>query len=146
MFFILEFINSSCPDGWVMFQNRKCFKLFVDLKSQKRAQSSCESVDSGLATINSEDERTFLRDYLTKEVSVETYPYAWLAGHQRDGVGYWFDLSPFHVKLRGSKMKSGPEFDGIILDWNGESVSLQGGWPLMYICQKKLKYKEPVIG
>lgn len=116
----------------------------IDLKDQKNAKLSCESIKSSLATINSEEERVFLRDYNLRDTPTSEDLNKWLGGSQRNGIGYWYDLSPFHIVMRDHKLEDNPKFDGIIMDQNAESISINGNRPFNYICQKKLPSSQEI--
>ncbi|XP_045194284.2 perlucin-like protein [Mercenaria mercenaria] len=74
----------ACPDGWEMFQD-SCY-LFVDsCKSFTNAENNCRSLDARLVHVESGEENTFLRSYLSG-LPMADY---WIGMTDEDQEGNW---------------------------------------------------------
>ncbi|XP_031150865.1 galactose-specific lectin nattectin-like isoform X1 [Sander lucioperca] len=87
----------SCPPGWTQFGSR-CFSFNFQGKSWTDAENFCKSDGGNLASVHSEEEHVFLRDYIRK-VTGENKK-TWMGGFDsvQEGEWMWSDGSTFDYK------------------------------------------------
>ncbi|XP_028447514.1 galactose-specific lectin nattectin isoform X2 [Perca flavescens] len=87
----------SCPPGWTQFGSR-CFSFNFQGKSWTDAENFCKSDGGNLASVHSEEEQLFLRDFI-KKVTGEA-KWAWIGGFDsvQEGLWMWSDGSIFDYK------------------------------------------------
>ncbi|XP_017294289.1 galactose-specific lectin nattectin-like [Kryptolebias marmoratus] len=84
----------TCPPGWTWYGGH-CYLFVKSEKDWADAESHCNSLDGNLASIQSSDEYTFIRDLVFREAG--SHPRTWVGGHDavKDGVWMWSDGSKF---------------------------------------------------
>ncbi|XP_031150853.1 galactose-specific lectin nattectin-like isoform X3 [Sander lucioperca] len=90
----------SCPPGWTQFGSR-CFSFNFKGKSWTDAESFCKSKGGNLASVHSEEEHVFLRDFVN-QVTGENKQ-TWMGGFDsvKEGEWMWSDGSTFDYKHWG---------------------------------------------
>ncbi|TDH06446.1 hypothetical protein EPR50_G00113310 [Perca flavescens] len=90
--------EAPCPPGWTQFGSR-CFAFYSETKSWINAENFCISAGGNLASIHSDEEQTFLKDFI-KQVT-GTYPDSWIGGFDavKEGTWMWADGSKFNYNI-----------------------------------------------
>ncbi|XP_031150881.1 galactose-specific lectin nattectin-like isoform X2 [Sander lucioperca] len=86
-----------CPPGWTQFGSR-CFSFNIQGKSWTDAEIFCLSAGGNLASVHSEEEYFFLRDFIRRVSGANRI--SWIGGFDsvKEGVWMWSDGSIFDYK------------------------------------------------
>ncbi|XP_028447358.1 galactose-specific lectin nattectin-like [Perca flavescens] len=89
--------QASCPPEWTQFGSR-CFRFNIGPKTWPDAESFCHTAGGNLASIHSDEEHIFIRNYI-HQVS-GAYKLSWIGGTDsvKEGTWMWTDGSKFHYK------------------------------------------------
>jgi hypothetical protein len=89
------FYVKRCPIGWYRYKQEKCFKMYTDApQSQAEAEATCQATGATLASVQSENERQFLKSLALKDMEEEAATRVWIGLKRKANLWYWFDLSP----------------------------------------------------
>ncbi|XP_039674804.1 galactose-specific lectin nattectin-like isoform X2 [Perca fluviatilis] len=90
--------EALCPPGWTQFGSR-CFAFYTETKSWIDAENFCISAGGNLASIHSDEEQTFLKDFI-KQVT-GAYADSWIGGFDsvKEGTWMWADGSKFNYNI-----------------------------------------------
>ncbi|XP_078392945.1 CD209 antigen-like protein 2 isoform X1 [Cetorhinus maximus] len=129
-----NYSESPCPNGWKV-HNHHCYKFSTDKVNWDSAKQQCESQNTHLIVINTEQEQNFIKK------SIENNPgdyWIGLTDRESEGNWKWVDGSPvsFTKWYQGEPNNAkGNENCAIIrsADWN--DVSCTDHFP--FICEKR---------
>ncbi|XP_028447632.1 galactose-specific lectin nattectin-like [Perca flavescens] len=84
----------SCPPDWTPFGSR-CFAFHIQTKNWIDAETFCQSAGGHLASIHSDAEHGFIRNYTNQVSGTDTQ--AWIGGFDavKEGMWMWSDGSQF---------------------------------------------------
>ncbi|XP_039674876.1 galactose-specific lectin nattectin-like [Perca fluviatilis] len=91
----------SCPPGWTQLGSR-CFIFNFQGKNWIDAEIFCLSLGGNLASVHSEKEHSFLRDFIRRVTGANKT--SWIGGFDsaKEGVWQWTDGSKFDYKPWGA--------------------------------------------
>ncbi|XP_043981350.1 galactose-specific lectin nattectin-like [Gambusia affinis] len=89
-----EITPADCPPGWTWFQ-RRCFVFVNDQKSWAAAENDCLSKNGNLASFQSSDEYSFIKNLVYQTTG--NYTRSWIGAHSTliDSTWLWSDGSRF---------------------------------------------------
>ncbi|XP_078118853.1 galactose-specific lectin nattectin-like [Sander vitreus] len=130
--------QASCPPDWTQFGSR-CFAFYIQPKAWIDAETFCQTAGGHLASIHSDEEHKFLKDYLNQVTG--TIPEAWIGGTDAVKVFTWIwtDGSKFNFQIfnagqpdnaGGAELCLEMNFQGN--NWNDRACS----FPLSFVCAK----------
>ena len=92
---------TQCPPQWSKYQNEKCFKIYargtVDLLNHDQAETACENMGTTLASVTTDEERTFLKSLLLRDTRTEWSETGlmslWIGFRRKFNNVFWYDLN-----------------------------------------------------
>ncbi|XP_039649762.1 galactose-specific lectin nattectin-like [Perca fluviatilis] len=130
-----------CPPNWTQFGSR-CFALYIQAKTWIDAQTFCQTAGGHLASIHSDAENTFLRDFINQVTG--TYKNAWIGATDavKEGTWLWTDGSKFDYKIfnagqpdNASGVENCLEMNYEGKNWNDRPCST---YQASFVCSKNL--------
>ncbi|XP_028447359.1 galactose-specific lectin nattectin-like [Perca flavescens] len=113
--------QASCPPEWTQFGSR-CFSFYSETKTWIDAETFCQTAGGHLASIHSDEENTFLKDYINQVTGANTQ--AWIGGSDAVQVFTWLwtDGSNFDYTswAAGEPDDAGGKEKCLEMNWNGE--------------------------
>ncbi|XP_035859894.1 galactose-specific lectin nattectin-like isoform X1 [Sander lucioperca] len=137
----------SCPTGWTQFGSR-CFSFNIGPKSWPDAETFCQTAGGHLASIHSNEEHIFIRNYI-KGVS-GSYRHSWIGGTDavQEGTWLWSDGSKMTYKSwnAGEPNNAGGAENCLEMNWGGENWN-DGACTnqLPFVCSKNLKLERRTL-
>ncbi|XP_078118879.1 galactose-specific lectin nattectin-like isoform X2 [Sander vitreus] len=133
--------QAPCPPGWTQFGSR-CFAFHIQTKSWPDAENFCISTGGNLASIHSDEENTFLKDFINQVSG--TYKTSWIGGFDavKEGMWMWADGSKFSYESFSAGQPD--NFSGgencLLMNWGGANSWNDGGCstPLSFVCSMNL--------
>ncbi|XP_039671321.1 galactose-specific lectin nattectin-like isoform X4 [Perca fluviatilis] len=113
--------QASCPPDWTQFGSR-CFNFNIGPKTWPDAETFCQSAGGNLASIHSDAEHKFIRNYI-KQVT-GSYRHSWIGGTDavKEFTWLWTDGSNFDYTSwnAGEPNNLGGE-NCLEMNWGGEN-------------------------
>ncbi|XP_039674805.1 galactose-specific lectin nattectin-like isoform X3 [Perca fluviatilis] len=133
--------EALCPPGWTQFGSR-CFAFYTETKSWIDAENFCISAGGNLASIHSDEEQTFLKDFI-KQVT-GAYADSWIGGFDsvKEGTWMWADGSKFNYNIWAAGQPD--NFRGgencLVMNWGAAEIWNDGSCntPLSFVCSRNL--------
>jgi hypothetical protein len=90
-YFLFFLSRTSCPYGWLLYQNTYCLKIVSTPMSYDEATNYCESIFAKLLTISTADKLAFIKNDLSENT--------WLGVKAVDFLDFrWTDNTLLNVK------------------------------------------------
>ncbi|XP_078118854.1 ladderlectin-like [Sander vitreus] len=128
---------ASCPPDWTQFGSR-CFAFYIQTKTWIDAETFCQTAGGHLASIHSDEENTFLKDYINQVTGTNTQ--AWIGGSDAVQVFTWLwtDGSNFDYTswTAGQPDDAGGKEKCLQMNWNDNWNDLSCNNPLSFVCSK----------
>ncbi|KAA8578956.1 hypothetical protein FQN60_006048 [Etheostoma spectabile] len=110
--------QAPCPSGWSQFGSR-CFLFSAAPKTWLNGETFCQTTGGNLASIHSEEEQVFLKDYIKREYG--SYPRTWIGGFDavKEDTWMWTDGSKFNFKSwnRGEPNNNAGGENCLVMNW-----------------------------
>ncbi|XP_034741183.1 galactose-specific lectin nattectin-like isoform X2 [Etheostoma cragini] len=114
--------DAPCPPGWTQCGSR-CFLFNTGPKNWIDGELFCISVGGNLASIHSEVEHSFLRNYIKQVTGSDKS--AWIGGHDavKEGTLLWTDGSKFDFQsfAEGEPNNRGGAENCVVMNFNGNN-------------------------
>lgn len=93
--------QTACGDGWVQFEEEKCFYLLESVLTWDQAKVDCQQLgsDSTLASISSQTEQDFIEDYLYSQSHV--IDNVWIGGKRDNAIEFRYVNNTFSTVFFG---------------------------------------------
>ncbi|XP_031175105.1 galactose-specific lectin nattectin-like isoform X1 [Sander lucioperca] len=132
--------QASCPPYWTQFGSR-CFAFHIRTKTWSEAEIFCQIVGGNLASIHSDEEHTFIKNYIN-QVSGEQRT-SWIGGTDtvKEGTWLWTDRSDFTYKSfnAGEPNNRGGAENCLLMNWGGANWNdLACNNQASFVCSKNL--------
>ncbi|XP_078132456.1 C-type isolectin Sp-CL4-like isoform X2 [Sander vitreus] len=117
-YFCQKYSAPPCGDGWSRIAADRCAKFIGTRKNFNDAQAHCNSLNSNLVSLHSEDEANFLT--CLTWFAVHDYKLFWIGAKRSGGVFGFIDGSKFNYKPWQFRQpnNSGGQEDCIESDYN----------------------------
>ncbi|KAM9788976.1 LOW QUALITY PROTEIN: galactose-specific lectin nattectin-like [Neosynchiropus ocellatus] len=126
-----------CPVGWTQY-GCHCLKVFTAALPWADAQVACVSEGANLATVNSNEEHTFVRDMIRAATGANTRTF--IGGNDifKEGQWMWADGSSFEFPgwLAGEPNDHGAGEDCLELNFQDAGNDIACSSPKPYVCSK----------
>ncbi|XP_039674348.1 galactose-specific lectin nattectin-like isoform X1 [Perca fluviatilis] len=129
-----------CPPGWTQFGSR-CFAFYIQTKTWSDAEAFCISAGGNLASIHSDKEHGFIKDFIFQVTGAQTT--AWIGGTDavKPLTWFWSDGSKFDYASwnAGEPNNAGGNEFCLTMNWGGASWN---DWACTnkaaFVCSKNL--------